>query len=118
MPEKRPLLLASSFLLPFACVGHSLPADKEWSGDVRQVYAGGWHVCHHERSRHQCFRRHLAQPAVRRDGCFRGSSPELSVSMDVIYTVLAAAKNRFDIRFDQWTIEPVVQYEITRWLSP
>lgn len=38
--------------------------------------------------------------------------------MEVIYTVLAAAKNRFDLRFDQWTIEPVVEYEITRWLSP
>lgn len=34
MPETRLLLLASSFLLPLACVGQSLPADKDWSADL------------------------------------------------------------------------------------
>ena len=63
------------------------------------------------------FSRHLAPPAVRRDGCSHGSLPELAVWMDVIYVVLTAARNRFDLGFDQWTVEPVVHYEITRSLS-
>jgi hypothetical protein len=40
------------------------------------------------------------------------------VSTDVIYMGLGAAKNGFDLGFDQWLVQPVVEYQATEWLSP
>ncbi len=41
-----------------------------------------------------------------------------TVSADVIYMGLGAARNGFDLGYDQWMVEPVVEYEVTKWLSP
>lgn len=39
-------------------------------------------------------------------------------STDVIYMGLGAAKNGFDLGYDQWLVQPVVEYHATSWLSP
>jgi hypothetical protein len=80
--------------------------------------SGKHHRSRHERRFEHVFRRYLAQPGVRRDGSSLGSLPHWVVSTDVIYMGLGAAKNGFDLGFDQWRVEPVVQYQVNPWLSP
>ena len=40
------------------------------------------------------------------------------VSTDVIYMQLGATKNNVNVSFDQWLVQPVVEYKATDWLSP
>ena len=40
------------------------------------------------------------------------------VSTDVIYMQLGATKNNVNVNFDQWLVQPVVEYKATDWLSP
>lgn len=39
-------------------------------------------------------------------------------STDLIYMGLGAAKNGFDLGYDQWLVQPVIEYQATPWLSP
>lgn len=39
-------------------------------------------------------------------------------STDIIYMGLGAVKNGVDVGFDQWLVQPVVEYRATEWLSP
>jgi hypothetical protein len=39
-------------------------------------------------------------------------------STDVIYMGLGAVKNNIDLGYDQWLVQPVVEYQATPWLSP
>src|SRR4051794_246500 len=115
-------LLASSFLLPVAC-GQSPPADKDWSAELSM---------------------YMVAPGMSGDATVHGMNADVNVSFgdiwrnlqfggmarptihyrrwaistDVIYMGLGAAKNGFDLGFDQWMLEPVVQYQVTPWLSP
>ncbi len=41
-----------------------------------------------------------------------------AVSTDVIYMGLGVAKTGLDVGYDQWLVEPVIQYRVTPWLSP
>jgi hypothetical protein len=118
MPETRLLLLVSSALLPLACVGQSLPADKAWSADLAMYMRAPGMSGNTTVHGMNVFRRHLAQPAVRRDGCPTVHYRNWAVSADVVYMGLGAAKNGFDLGFDRWMVEPVVQYQVTPWLSP
>jgi len=77
MPETRLVLLAPSFLLPLACVGQSLPADKDWSADLAMYMLAPGMSGNTTVRGINVFRRHLAQPAVRRDGSSHGSLPAL-----------------------------------------
>jgi hypothetical protein len=118
MPETRLRLLVSSFLLPLACVGQSLPADKDWSADLAMYMRAPGMSGNTTAHGMNVFRRHLAQPAVRRDGYPTVHYPNWAVSADVLYMRPGAANNGFDLGFDQWMVEPVVQYQVTPWLSP
>jgi hypothetical protein len=40
------------------------------------------------------------------------------VSTDVIYMQLGATKNNVNVNFDEWVVQPVVEYKATKWLSP
>ena len=40
------------------------------------------------------------------------------ISTDVIYMQLGATKNNVNVSFDQWVVQPVVEYKATKWLSP
>ena len=40
------------------------------------------------------------------------------VSTDVIYMQLGTTKNNVNVSFDQWLVQPVVEYKATDWLSP
>ncbi len=40
------------------------------------------------------------------------------ISTDVIYMQLGATKNNVSVNFDQWLVQPVVEYKATDWLSP
>jgi hypothetical protein len=40
------------------------------------------------------------------------------ISTDVIYMQLGATKNNVNVSFDQWVVQPVVEYKATDWLSP
>ena len=118
MPETRLFLLASSFLLPLACVGQSLPADKDWSVHLAMYMLApgmsGNTTVHGTMSFGDIWRNlqfgGMARPTVH----YR----HWAVSTDVIYMGLGAAQNGFDLGFDQWMVEPVVQYQVTPWLSP
>jgi len=41
-----------------------------------------------------------------------------AISTDVIYMQLGATKNNVNVSFDQWVVQPVVEYKVTNWLSP
>lgn len=41
-----------------------------------------------------------------------------ALSTDLIYVGLGAVKNDIDVGFDQWLVQPAVEYELTPWLSP
>jgi hypothetical protein len=40
------------------------------------------------------------------------------ISTDVIYMQLGATKNNVDVSFDQWLVQPVVEYKATKCISP
>jgi hypothetical protein len=40
------------------------------------------------------------------------------ISTDVIYMQLGVTKNNVNVSFDQWVVQPVVEYKATDWLSP
>ena len=121
-PHQRLIVLAVSVLLPFSCVGQVIP-DKDWSADlsvymlapamsgnttVRGIYADVdvpfsqiWHNLQFGG---------MARPTVR----YR----RWAISTDIIYMGLGAAKNGVDVGYDQWLVEPIVEYRVTPWLSP
>jgi hypothetical protein len=123
LPDQRILLLASSLLLPLTSGGQPTPANKNWSADLTlYMLAPGmsgnttvhgvdadlnvsfsdiWHNLQFGG---------MARPTIH----YR----RWSVSTDVVYMGLGAVKNGFDLGFDEWMVEPVVQYQVTKWLSP
>jgi hypothetical protein len=124
MPDKRLLLLPFSILLPLTCAGQvGLPADKAWSADMTLYMLGAGmsgnatvhgvttdvNVPFSDIWRNLQFGV-MGRPTVH----YR----HWAISTDVIYMGLGAAKNGYDLGFDQWLVEPVVQYQVTPWLSP
>ena len=113
MPGTRLLLLASSFLLPRACAGQPLPADKDWSADLAPDMLAPGTSGNTTVHGMNVFRRHLEQPAVRRDGGPQGSLPAFAVSTDVVYARLSAARNGFDLGLTSgWWNRAVSSYSL------
>ena len=121
--NKMLLVLAASVLLPLTCLGQTIPPDKDWSADLT-VYmlapgmSGNTTVHGVDADLNVSFSDiwhnlqfgGMARPTVH----YR----RWAVSTDVVYMGLGAVKNDVDLAYDQWLVEPVVQYQLTPWLSP
>jgi hypothetical protein len=119
----RLVVLAASLLLPLSCVGQIALPDKDWSADltvymlapsmsgnttIHGLYADVdvpfseiWHNLQFGG---------MARPRLRYQ--------RWAISTDVIYMGLGAARNGVDVGYDQWLVEPVVEYKLAPWLTP
>ena len=122
--RKRTILVAGALaLLPLPCVGQSASSQKDWSVDL-SVY--------------------LLAPRMNGNTTVRGITAEVDVpfskiwdnlnaagmgratvrhkrwaiSTDVVFAGLAAEENGVNVSFDQWIVQPVVEYEGASWISP
>ena len=123
LPKKRLLLFTVLLLLPFNCVAQVGLPDKDWSADLNvymlgSAMSGNTTVHGVTADVDMPFSKiwenlqfgGMARPTIR----YR----RWSVSTDVIYMGLGAAKNGVDLGYDQWLVEPIAQYQVTTWLSP
>lgn len=122
-PQKPLFVIAASLLLPLTCAGQIPPADKDWRADL-SVYmlapgmSGNATVHGVDVDMNVPFSKiwqnlqfgGMARPTVH----YR----RWAVSTNVIYMGLGATKNGFDLGFDEWLVQPVLQYQVTGWLSP
>jgi hypothetical protein len=120
---KVPLLFAAALFLPLVGSAQTSPNHKRWSADMTTyMLASGMsgnatvhginidmNVPFSDIWRNLQFGG-MARPTVHYQ--------RWAVSTDVIYMGLGAAKNGIDLGFDQWLVEPVVQYQVNRWFSP
>jgi hypothetical protein len=119
----RGLVIALALLLSALCPAQNASASKEWNVDASMYMLGA---------------------GMSGDATVRGVPVDVNVpftkiwdnlqfgamgrttvwykrwgvSTDVVYMGLGAAKNGFDLGFDQWLVQPVVEYKLTDWLSP
>jgi hypothetical protein len=116
-------LFAVAFLAPVSCLGQVALPDKDWSADLN-VYMLASGMSGNATVHGVTANVDVPFSKILENLQFGGMArPTIhyrhwAVSTDVIYMGLGAAKNGFDLGFDQWLVEPVAQYQLTTWLSP
>jgi hypothetical protein len=123
LPKKLLPLLAVPFFLPLICVGQVGLPDKDWIADLNVYMLGSAMSCNvtihgvtadvdmpFSKTWANLQFGGMARPTIR----YR----RWTVSTDVIYMGLGAAKNGVDLGYDQWLVEPIAEYHVTKWFSP
>jgi hypothetical protein len=121
--KERFLAFAVALLAPFTCFGQAGAPDKDWSVDLN-IYMLGSAMSGNATVHGETVNVDMPFSKIWENLQLGGTArPTVhyrrwAISTDVIYMGLGAAKNGFDLGFDQWLVEPVAQYRLTSWLSP
>jgi hypothetical protein len=110
-------------LLPLSCLAQGAVPDKDWSGDLN-IYMLASGMSGNSTVHGETLDVNVPFSKIWENLQFGGMArPTVhyrrwAVSADVVYMGVGAAKNGFDLGFDEWMVEPVAQYQVTSWLSP
>ncbi len=116
-------VIAAYCLVPLTCLGQNGLADKAWSADL-SIYmlasgmSGNSTIHGVTVDIDMPFSKIWENLQFGAMGQARVRYRRWAVSSDIIYMGLGAAKNGFDLGYDQWMVQPVVEYEVARWLGP
>lgn len=121
--KTRVFLLIAVFVFPLTCFGQDPNATKEWRADVNLYMlaasmSGNTTIHGVPVDVDVPFSNVMSNLQFGFMGRATGYHRRWAVSTDVIYMGLGTVKNNIDVGFDQWLVQPMVEYEATSWISP
>jgi hypothetical protein len=120
--DRLQTLLAASILVPMIGAAQSNVPDKDWRAEISlyglaSAMTGTTTVRGVTTDIDMSFGdiwRNLQFGAMGRGGVHY---KRWGVSTDLIYMGLGAVKNNIDVGYDQWMVQPVVEYQADTWIS-